>query len=437
MLGNVEDAAEAVQQTFLSAYRDLTASSKEIALRAWLFAIARNRCLSMLRVRREHADVEVAEPATEGLAVEVARREDLRELLGDLSRLPEDQRAAIVLAEIGSLGHGEIGDVLGCSREKVKALVFQARSSLAASRQARATSCPEIREQLATLRGGALRRTTLRRHLRECAGCREFNDEVRRQRQAFALILPVAPVAGLKEAVLSGAGVSGGAAAGTAGAGGAAAGLGALGAKSLTAKLLVGAAVIGGGTAGGLLVSGGVGGGDPVANGSAAATASAASARSAWGGAGGIQVSSVASEGVAAARASTRAAAILSRPSGSVRGGTGAGASSGVRGKGKARGLSGTQPGQRGRSSPSRTNQAGGGQNGGATKPGGGQGGKSEKAPAGNVVAPVTAPKPSAAPPQVAPTPSPQPKPAGKGESGNANDDAHSHGHGHGHAGKD
>lgn len=159
MLGNTEDAAEAVQQTFLSAYRDLTTSAKAIQLKAWLFTIARNRCLSVLRGRREHADIDVVEPATEGLAAEVQRREDLREMLGDLSRLPEDQRAALVLAEIGSLAHDEIGEIVGCSREKVKALVFQARSSLAASREARATSCQDIREQLATLRGGALRRS--------------------------------------------------------------------------------------------------------------------------------------------------------------------------------------------------------------------------------------------------------------------------------------
>ena len=270
MLGNTEDAAEAVQQTFLSAYRDLTTAEKSIQLKPWLFAIARNRCLSMLRTRREHADVDVVEPATEGLATEVQRREDLRELLGDVSRLPEDQRAALLLAELGSLAHSEIGDVVGCSRDKVKALVFQARSSLAASRQARDTSCHEIREQLATLRGGALRRSTLRRHVRECPGCRSFDEEVRRQRQAFAVLLPVAPVAGLKEAVLSGAGISGGAAATTGGAGGAAAGLGALGTKSLAVKALVGAAILGGGTAGGVIVAGNSGGSAHTARGAEA-----------------------------------------------------------------------------------------------------------------------------------------------------------------------
>jgi hypothetical protein len=124
--------------------------------------------------------------------------------------------------------------VLGVPRER--ALVFQARTALAASRRARETPCTEIRELLANLRGGSLRRSTLRRHLRECARCREFRDEVKAQRRALALVLPVAPTLALKEAVL--AAVFG---SGAAGGGGpiAAAGGGALAAKALVAVALV------------------------------------------------------------------------------------------------------------------------------------------------------------------------------------------------------
>jgi len=254
LLGNPEDAADAVQHTFISAHRDLISSQKSIQLRAWLFTIARNRSLSVLRARREHADVDAIQPATDGLATEVEHREELRELLGDLAHLPEDQRSALVLAEIGAFSHDEIAQVIDCQPTKVKALVFQARSSLSASREARDIPCRAIREQLANLRGGALRHGSLRRHVRECAGCRDFRDEVRRQRQAFALILPVAPVVGLKEAVLSGAGVSTGGAAAAAG-GGASAVIGALGAQSLAVKALVAAAVIGGGAAGGVAIT--------------------------------------------------------------------------------------------------------------------------------------------------------------------------------------
>ena len=127
--------------------------SKPIHLRPWLYTIARNRCLTTLRARARQATGELQEPPTEHLASEVERRHDLRTLLGDVSRLPDDQRAALVLSELGDMTHEEIAEVLGCRREKVKALVFQARSSLVASRSARETSCGEIRAQLANADG--------------------------------------------------------------------------------------------------------------------------------------------------------------------------------------------------------------------------------------------------------------------------------------------
>src|SRR3712207_7803827 len=64
MLGNREEAEDAVQHTFMAAYRDLVGSDKPIQLRAWLYAIARNRCLSVLRARRERPLDELDEPAT-------------------------------------------------------------------------------------------------------------------------------------------------------------------------------------------------------------------------------------------------------------------------------------------------------------------------------------------------------------------------------------
>lgn len=248
MLGSREEAEDAVQHTFLGAYRDLVGSDKAIDLRPWLFAIARNRCLSLLRARREHATLELAEPATEGLSATVERREDLRELLHDLAQLPEDQRAALLLAEVGALDHAGIAAVLGCPREKVKALVFQARSSLIAGRDARATPCEQIRVELATATGAALRRGPLRRHLRACPGCRAFKAEVADQRRQLALLLPVAPGVALKAGVLSGIGGGGGAAMGAGGAGGGA--LGAFvsaGTAKVAVSLTVAGAVAGGG----------------------------------------------------------------------------------------------------------------------------------------------------------------------------------------------
>ena len=208
MLGDPQEAEDAVQHTFLSAYSDLISSHKPIHLRAWLFAIARNRCYSIMRARREQPAADVGESVTEGLATQVQRRQDLRDLVVDMRRLPEEQRAADILdkgvdergrfrqhygnAELDALSHEQIAEALGVPREKVKALVFQARESLVASRTARETDCAEIREQLSTQRGGALRRANLRRHLRECPGCRDFRKQMEHQRKQLAILLPVA-----------------------------------------------------------------------------------------------------------------------------------------------------------------------------------------------------------------------------------------------------
>jgi RNA polymerase sigma factor (sigma-70 family) len=241
-LGSVEEAEDAVQHAFLATYQTIVSSERRIALRPLLYTVARNRCLAVLHARRERPGLPL-EPATENLFAEVQRREDVRDMLSDLARLPEDQRAALLLAEAGAMPHAEIAAVLGCPRTKVKALVFQARSSLIAGRTARATPCREIREQIATLHGPALRRRTIRRHLPHCAGCRQFRDEVRRQRRTLALGLPVASSFAFKEAFL--AALFG---AGAAGTGSTAVGAGS--AAALAAKALVVAVLLGAGAAG-------------------------------------------------------------------------------------------------------------------------------------------------------------------------------------------
>jgi RNA polymerase sigma factor (sigma-70 family) len=265
MLGSREEAEDAVQHALLQAYRSLRATDGEVRLKPWLYTIARNRCLSVLRARRDEVSLDDAPPSVDGLAASVQRREDLQALLADIGRLPEEQREALVLFELGDLPHEEIADVLGVRKEKVKALVFQARESLMASRTARETPCAEIREQLSTLRGASLRRGPLRRHVEQCPACQAFEAEVRRQRAAMALLLPVVPTVAFKSGVLgafagaahAGAGAGAGAAAGAAGAGGVAttgAGtLAAAGGKGLLAKALVALAIAGGAGGGGFV----------------------------------------------------------------------------------------------------------------------------------------------------------------------------------------
>jgi RNA polymerase sigma factor (sigma-70 family) len=280
MLGSRHEAEDALQHSFASAYRALRRGDSDVDLRPWLYTIARNRCLTALRSRRDEVDIdrlELEHGTFDGLPLQIQVRAELREIVEDLRRLPDDQRAALVLFELGDHSHDEIAAVLGVRREKVKALVFQARSGLLRAREARDASCVEIREQLSSLLRGLPKRGMVRAHVDRCDACAEFARDVRRQRSALAAILPVVPSAGLKASVLGFAlGGGGGAAAitgvtvgGGAAAGGGVAALGtagvatvaggvvtsttnvapalsALGAKGLVTKLLTVVAVAGG-----------------------------------------------------------------------------------------------------------------------------------------------------------------------------------------------
>ena len=279
MLGNREAAEDVLQLTFVSAFRALRGSDANVSLRPWLYTIARNRCLSELRARRDLDLDEVAtdRPSTEGVADQVQRREDFREMLDDLQRLPADQRAALVLFELGDHSHEEIAAVLGVRKEKIKALVFQAREALVRGRRAREHPCAEIRERLATTHGSALPRSVARAHIDRCPGCAAFEREIRRQRAALALILPVVLTGELKALVLRsalhGAGpVAAGGATAAAGVGGA----GAVAASGTTAAAGVGGA--GAVVAGGTTAAGGMSGATAVAAGGSASVAGSVSA---------------------------------------------------------------------------------------------------------------------------------------------------------------
>ena len=240
MLADASEAEDAVQHTFAAAHRELVKSDRPLHVKAWLYTVARNRCLSLLRDRRERPTEQV-EPSTAGLQEVVEQRADLLEVLSDLRDLPPDQRAALVLAEMEDLSHAEIAAVLGCAEANVKGLVFRARAGLMERHEAREAPCSDIRAELAVARRGGLRRGRLKHHLKECPSCTAYLRSLKRQRRLLALVLPVAPTAGLKPGLLASLGLGGGAAAG---------GLAAAGTAGTAATVVVAAVIGGAGLAG-------------------------------------------------------------------------------------------------------------------------------------------------------------------------------------------
>jgi RNA polymerase sigma factor (sigma-70 family) len=259
MLGSTEDAEDVLQEVFVNAYRAMLADEREINLRPWLYRIARNRCLNHLR--KPSADAQesmdmVPEVEAASTAEKVHNREEFRQIIADVNKLPETQRSALLLREMDALSYEEIAAAMETTVPSVKSLLVRARISLAEASQARLLTCGEVRVELSEAAEG-LRKVSapVRRHVRECEECADFRSQVRSNEKLLAALFPVAPLFALKGFIASKLGLGGGSAASGAAASGAAAGGGAAAAGGAASS--IGAALGGSGAAGGL---GGLGG---------------------------------------------------------------------------------------------------------------------------------------------------------------------------------
>ena len=258
ILRHEQDAQDALQNTMVKAHRALAAEERDFELRPWLFRVAHNECINLVRKRRETTELVEELPAPATTEERHAEREALRQLEVDLSGLPERQRSALLLRELSGLSHDEIAEVLGVSSAVVKSTIFEARNALLQYREGRDMSCSTVRAALSDGDKRVLRGRRQRAHLSDCAGCRAFRAGLLArpgQLAALAPPLPAAAAAAMLHHLLPGSAVAGSAAAGSAAAGSAAAvgtaGLGGVAASTagsavlggVTAKLAAGAAV--------------------------------------------------------------------------------------------------------------------------------------------------------------------------------------------------
>ncbi|MGZ4389584.1 MAG: RNA polymerase sigma factor, partial [Gaiellaceae bacterium] len=133
-LGSREEAEDAVQSTFLNAFRGLKRGVVPELESAWLFKIAHNVCLSRRRSswRRGRIESPADFDVVEELAAAPSRRAaELMGLQDVLETMPENQRRAILLREWQGLSYREIADELELSQAAVETLIFRARRSLA------------------------------------------------------------------------------------------------------------------------------------------------------------------------------------------------------------------------------------------------------------------------------------------------------------------
>ncbi|MGI8623826.1 MAG: RNA polymerase sigma factor, partial [Solirubrobacteraceae bacterium] len=196
ILRDEHDAQDALQNTMLKAFAALETEQRDFELRPWLFRIAHNEAISVMRRRRQTDELPVHSPdGGPSLWEQVSEREDVRLLREDLALLADQQRAALVLRELSGLGHAEIAQVLDSSPRAVKQTIFEARATLLEFREGRGMACEGIRRTLSDGDGRSLRSRRLRAHVRSCAGCRAFQESLRERPKTLAALAPPLPLA--------------------------------------------------------------------------------------------------------------------------------------------------------------------------------------------------------------------------------------------------
>lgn len=137
MLGP-DDAEDAVQDAFLSAWRSI-GSFDGTSFRAWLFRIATNRALDVIRARKRRNELPLepaldeeriwVEPASPGPTLDqLAGGAEARAAVeAALLRIPAEQRAALLLRDVEGFNYEEIGRITGAGPGTVRSRIFRAR----------------------------------------------------------------------------------------------------------------------------------------------------------------------------------------------------------------------------------------------------------------------------------------------------------------------
>ena len=133
MMRDPEVAADMTQDAFMKAYKNYASLEKPENARAWLYQIAHRVALDEIRRRKIirflpwTGESRGAAPSAEHLVMEGRFSGDMQRAL---ARIPERQRAALLLAELHDLTGLELADALGVSHVAARALLTRARESL-------------------------------------------------------------------------------------------------------------------------------------------------------------------------------------------------------------------------------------------------------------------------------------------------------------------
>jgi RNA polymerase sigma factor (sigma-70 family) len=206
-----EDARDATQNALENALRSLPRREPGRPLRPWLYRIAHNEAINIVRRRQPQTELrELDEPTVPGPEVDAEQRVRLAQLVDDLRGLPERQRGALVMRELSGLSYDEIALALGVSNEAARRAVFDARGALHEAVDGRATACVSVRHCISDGDRRRLRARRIRAHLRSCDDCASFQRAIHARSADLHLLGPWFSGAAIAS-MLGGGGAGGGA----------------------------------------------------------------------------------------------------------------------------------------------------------------------------------------------------------------------------------
>jgi RNA polymerase sigma-70 factor (ECF subfamily) len=128
LLGERAQAEDAVQEIFLRVWKALAKYRGESALGSWIYAIARNQCLTLIAQRARRPQAPLNEAVHAAVAADQAPRFDVMRLV---LKLPEDERRAVMLFYMEEHSYEEVARLLDLPLGTVKTRLHRARKQLA------------------------------------------------------------------------------------------------------------------------------------------------------------------------------------------------------------------------------------------------------------------------------------------------------------------
>jgi RNA polymerase sigma-70 factor (ECF subfamily) len=220
MLGDRQRAEDVTQDAFIRAHDRLDKLGPPYDFKSWVFRIASNLAVDMLRRERRLVDLDEDEPMTppngpttrRPAERNVQRQQERRAVWASLDQLPTNYRQALVLREINQLSYQEVSSALDVSYSNARQLVHRARLQFREVHGIRKVMregverCRVLGDLLSAFYDDELspsEMAMIKEHMKDCPDCRQTEQDLKAVGLALGALPPILPSPGWVDKVLS------------------------------------------------------------------------------------------------------------------------------------------------------------------------------------------------------------------------------------------